>query len=86
MPQRGETSMQEERTTADDSVKKIEVVVPTSLTKISVTNYQHWAMRMEVHLDAQGLQETVAGTETNRQKDRLALSAMLVAISKSSGV
>ena len=78
--------MQGERTTTDDSVKKIEVVVPTPLTQISATNYQHWAMRMEVHLDAQGLWETVAGTEMNRQKDRLALFAMLVAISESFGV
>ena len=39
-----------------------------------------------MHLDAQGLWETVAGTETNMQKDRLALSAMLAAILESSGV
>ena len=41
---------------------------------------------MEVHLDAQGLWEAVTGTETNRRKDRLALSAMLAAIPESSGV
>ena len=40
---------------ADDSVKKIEVVVSTPLTQLSAANYQHWVMRMEVHLDAQGL-------------------------------
>ena len=41
---------------------------------------------MEVHLDAQGLWEAVTGTETNRQNDLLALSAMLAAIPESSGV
>ena len=39
-----------------------------------------------MHLDAQGLWEAVTGTDTNMQKDRLALSAMLVAIPKSVGV
>ena len=39
-----------------------------------------------MHLDAEGLWEIVAGTETNRQKDRLALSAMLAAILESLGV
>ena len=86
MPRRGETSIQSERATTDESVKKIEVVVPMPLTQLSATNYRHWAMRMEVHLDAQGLWEIVARTETNRQKDRLVLSAMLAAISESSGV
>ena len=50
----------------DDSVKKIEMVIQTPLTQISATNYRHWAMRMEVHLDAQDLWEVVAGIETNR--------------------
>ena len=86
MPRRGETSIQGERATTDDSIKKIEVVVPTPLTQFSATNYRHWAMRMEVHLDAQGLWEACTGTDTNRQKDRLALSAMLAAIPESSGV
>ena len=49
-------------------------------------NYRHWAMIIEVHLDAQCLWEAVTGTDTNRQKDRLALSAMLAAIPESSGV
>ena len=39
-----------------------------------------------MHLDAQGLWEAVAGTETNRQKGRLALSAMLAAIPETSRV
>ena len=39
-----------------------------------------------MHLDAQGLWKAVAGTETNRQKDRLAFSTMLAAIPESSGV
>ena len=86
MPRRGETSIQSERASTDDSIKKVEVVVPTPLPQLSATNYRHWAMRMEVHLDAQGLWEAVAGTETNRQKDRLALSTMLAAIPESSGV
>ena len=33
-----------------------------------------------MHLHAQGLLETIFGTKTNRQKDRLALFAMLAAI------
>ena len=86
MPRRGETSIQNERATIDDSIKKMEVVVPTPVTQLTATNYRHWAMRMEVHLDAQGLWEAVTGTETNRQKDRLALSAMLAAVLESSGV
>ena len=86
MPRRGETSIQNERASTDDSIKKMEVIVPTPLTQLSATNYRHWAMRMEVHHDAQGLWEAVTGTETNRQKDRLALSAMLAAIPESSGV
>ena len=41
---------------------------------------------MEVDLDAQGLWEAVTGIETNKKKDRLALSTMLAAIPESSGV
>ena len=86
MPRRGETSTQGEKSTTGEMVKKFEVVAPTPLTQLSEMNYRHWAMRMEVHLDAQGLWEAVLGTDTNRQKDRLALSVMLAAISESSGV
>ena len=86
MPRRGETSIQSERASTDESIKKVEVIVPAPLTQLSATNYRHWAMRMEVHLDAQGLWEAVITTETNKQKDRLAMSAMLAAIPKSSGV
>ncbi|XP_078440532.1 uncharacterized protein LOC144710594 [Wolffia australiana] len=86
MPKHGEPSTQGEKTTPDDSMRKLEVVVPTPLTQLSAMNYRHWAMRMEVHLDAQNLWDMVAGTETNRQKDRLALSAMLAAIPETSGV
>ena len=52
MLRRGESSMQGERTTTNELVKKIEVVISTPLTQLSVMNYHHWAMRMEVHLDA----------------------------------
>ena len=86
IPRRGEAVSQGERASTSESVKKLEVVAPTPLTQLSATNYRHWAMRMEVHLDAQGLWEAVLGTDTNRQKDRLALSAMLAAIPESSGV
>ena len=41
MPRRGETSTQGERTTTDELVKKIEVVVPMPLTQLSATNYRH---------------------------------------------
>ena len=52
MPRRGETSIQSERASTDESIKKIEVVVLTPLTQLSAMTYRHWAMRMEVHLDA----------------------------------
>ena len=86
MPRRGETSAQGEKSTTGETLKKIEVVAPTPLTQLSATNYHHWAMRTEVHLDAQGLWKAVTGTDTNKQKDRLALSAMLAAIPESFGV
>ena len=62
MPRRGELSTQGEKTMTDESVKKIKVVVPMPLTQLSTTNYRHWVMRMEVHLDAQVLWEVVAET------------------------
>ena len=77
---------QGERASTSEVAKKLEVVAPTPLTQLTATNYRHWAMRMEVHLDAQGLWEAVLGTDTNRQKDMLALSAMLAAIPETSGV
>ncbi|XP_078437648.1 uncharacterized protein LOC144708270 [Wolffia australiana] len=86
MPKRVESLMQAGKCTAEDFVWKLEVVVPTPLMQLSVMNYWHWAMRVEVHLDAQNLWDVVAGTETNRQKDRLALSAMLAVISETSGI
>ena len=66
MPRRGETLIQSERLSTDESTKNVEVIVPTPLTQLSATNYRHMAMRMEVHLDAQGLWEAVTGTKTNR--------------------
>ena len=66
MSRRGETSTQGEKSTTGETVKKIEVVALTPLTQLSTTNYLHWAMRMEVHLDAQGLWEAVLCTNTNR--------------------
>ena len=86
MLRRRESLAQGEKSMANKSIKKIEVVVPMALTQILVTNYRHWAMRMEVHLDAQGLKEVVARTERNRSKDRLALFAMLAEILETYGV
>ena len=43
-------------------------------------------MRMEVHLDTQGLWEVVVGMETYQQKDILALSTMLAIISETFAV
>ena len=86
MPRTGDGVTQGERASTSEMVKKLELVAPTPLTQLSAMNYHHWAMRMEVHLDAQGLWEAVLGTDTNRQKDRLALSAMLAAIRESFGV
>ena len=39
-----------------------------------------------MHLDAQGLWEAIAGPEANKQKDWLALSAMLATIPETLGV
>ena len=66
MRRRGESSTQGEKSSANESIKKTEVVVPTPLMQMSATNYRHWVMRMEVHLDAQRLWEVVGGTEMNR--------------------
>ena len=77
---KGESSIQGEKSTTGESDKKIKVVLLTPLIQLSTTNYRHWAMRMEVHLDAQWFWEVVAIMETNRQKDRLALSTILAAI------
>ena len=59
MRRREETSIQSERVSTDESTKKVEVIILTPLTQLLATNYCHWAMRMEVYLDAQGLWETV---------------------------
>ena len=77
---KGESSIQGEESTTDESAKNIKVVVLIPLMQLSTTNYRHWTMRMKVHLDAQGLWEVVTRMETNQQKDRLALSTMLAAI------
>ena len=53
MPRRGETLIQSERLSTDESTKKLEVIVPTPLTQLLARNYCEWEMRMEVHLDAQ---------------------------------
>ena len=41
MPRRGETFIQSERASTDESIKKVEVVVLTPLTQLSAMNYRH---------------------------------------------
>ena len=52
MMRRGKLSSQAGKSPIQE-LQKIEVVV-TSL-ELNEMNYRHWSMKMEVHLDAQGL-------------------------------
>ena len=64
-----------------EDLPKILVVVPSSL--LCESNYHHWTMKMEVHLDAQCLWEVVVRTKVNRKKDHHALSVILNSESES---
>ena len=82
MPKRGGSFVSNSNTQIQELVPRIEAV--TSLIfSLTSTNYRLWAMRMEVYLEAHGLLESITETETNRKKDREALSAILNSISES---
>ena len=82
MPKRGGSSGSDANTAIQELVPRIEAVT-SSIFSLTSTNYRLWAMRMEVYLEAHGLWESITGTETNREKDRQALSAILNFVSES---
>ena len=55
----------------------------TSSLMLTSTNYWHWALRMEVTLEAHDLWGFIDESEENRKKDRLALLMILNSISES---
>ena len=81
MPKKGGSSGSDSNT-IQELVPRIEAV-PSSIFALTSTNYHLWAMRMEVYLEAHGLWDSITGTETNRKKDRQALSAILNSVSES---
>ena len=82
MPKKGCSSASYSNTTIQELVPRIEAVT-SSIFSLTSTNYRLWAMRMEVYLEAHGLWEAIIGTQTNRKKDRQALSAILNSVSES---
>ena len=82
MPKKGGSSGSDANAAIQELVPRIEAVT-SSIFALTSTNYRLWAMRMEVYLEAHGLWESITGTETNRKKDRQALSAILNSISES---
>ena len=82
MPKKGGSSGSDANTAIQELVPRIEAVT-SSIFALTSTNYRLWAMRMEVYLEAHGLWESITGTETNRKKDRQALSAILNSVSES---
>ena len=82
MPKRGGSSVSDSNTQIQELVPRIEAVT-SSIFSVTSMNYFPWAMRMEVYLEAHGLWESITGTETNRKKDRQALSAILYSVSES---
>ena len=82
MPKKGSSSGSDANATIQELVPRIEAVT-SSIFALTSTNYRLWAMRMEVYLEAHGLWDSITGTETNRKKDRQALSAILNSVSES---
>ena len=82
MPKKGSSSGSDANAAIQELVPRIEAVT-SSIFTLTSTNYRLWAMRMEVYLEAHGLWEAITGTETNRKKDRQALSAILNSVSES---
>ena len=56
---------------------KLETSVPNSVFMLTETTYRHWAMRMNVDLEAQGLMKLIEGNRKSTQKDYLVLSMIL---------
>ena len=82
MPKRGGSSRSDANTVIQELGPRIEAVT-SAIFSLTSTKYRLWAMRMEVYLEAHGLWESITGTETNRKKDRQALSAILNSVSES---
>ena len=82
MPKKGGSSGSDANTAIQELVPRIEAVM-SSFFALTSTNYRLWAMRMEVYLEPHGLWESITRTETNRKKDRQALSAILNSVSES---
>ena len=82
MPKRGGSSAHDSNAAIQEIVPRIEAVT-ASIFSLTSTNYRLWAMRMEVYLEAHELWEAITGTETNRKKDRQALSEILNSVSES---
>ena len=75
MSKRGGSSVSDSNAQIQELVPRIEEVT-SSIFSLTSMNYRLWAMRMEVYLEAHGLWESITETETNRKKDRQALSAI----------
>ena len=56
---------------------KIDTSMSTSSLTLTSTNYRHWAMRIEVTLEAHNSWGAIDRTEKNYEKDCLALSMIL---------
>ena len=82
MPKKGSSSGSDANAAIQELVPRIEAVT-SSIFALTSSNYRLWAMRMEVYLEAHGLWDSITGTETNRKKDRQALSAILNFVSES---
>ena len=59
-----------------EETPKVETSGPNSVFMLTET-YRHWAMRMNVDLEAQGLMKLIEGNRKNTQKDYLVLSMIL---------
>ena len=82
MQKRGGSSASDSNNAIQEIVPRIKAVT-SSIFSLTSTNYCLWALRMEVYLEAHGLWEAITETETNRKKDRQALSAILNSVSGS---
>ncbi|XP_078440657.1 uncharacterized protein LOC144710697 [Wolffia australiana] len=59
---------------------ELSVSLPT--LKLTRTNYRIWSMSMEVYLDSHDLWQAVAGENVTKKKDRMALLAIMSAVSE----
>ena len=82
MPKRGGSSAHDSSIAIQEIVPRIKAVT-ASIFSLTFTNYRLWAKRMKVYLEVHELWEVITRTETNRKKDRQALSTILNSISES---